>query len=354
MDRTKENTGTMPVREAHRLDEARLVEWLEMNVAEYAGPLTVEQFKGGQSNPTYRLHTPDRVYVLRRKPPGPLLPGAHAVDREARVQEALGSLGFPVPAIYRLCTDDSIVGSPFYIMDYVEGRIFWEITLPEVTRAERPQYFDAMNATIAWLHSVDYASIGLQEYGRPGNYFARQIQRWAKQYRGDLEAGADPNMDRLIDWLSERIPSSDESSLVHGDFRIDNLIFHPSEPRVLAVLDWELSTLGHPLADFAYHLLPYRMPPTLRAGLLGSDLAALNIPTEEEYVAAYCRRTARTSIVGLDFYLVFALFRLAAIIHGIKGRLARGTASSTQAAHHASTFPAIAELAWSQARAARL
>ncbi len=354
MDRTKENTGTIPMREAHRFDEMRLDQWLKRSVPDYAGPLTVEQFKGGQSNPTYRLHTPDRIYVLRRKPPGQLLPGAHAVDREARVQEALGSLGFPVPTIYRLCTDDTIVGSIFYIMDYVEGRIFWEITLPEVALAERPKYFDAMNATIAWLHSVDYTSIGLQDYGRPGNYFARQIQRWAKQYRGDVEAGADPNMDQLIDWLLARIPTNDESSLVHGDFRIDNIIFHPSEPRVLAVLDWELSTLGHPLADFAYHLLPYRMPPTLRAGLLGADLALLNIPTEAEYVAAYCRRTHRTSIPGLDFYVVFGLFRLAAIIHGIRGRLARGTASSAHAAHHASTFPAIAEHAWNQARAARL
>lgn len=354
MDRTRENTGTMPMREAHRFDEAHLAEWLERTFPDYAGPLTVEQFKGGQSNPTYRLRTPGRVYVLRRKPPGSLLPGAHAVDREARVQEALGFLGFPVPKVYRLCTDDTIVGSAFYIMDYVEGRIFWEITLPEVTRAERPKYFDAMNATIALLHSVDYASIGLQDYGRPGNYFARQFQRWVKQYRADAEAGADPNMDRLIDWLLSRVPTNDESSLVHGDFRIDNIIFHPSEPRVLAVLDWELSTLGHPLADFAYHLLPYRMPPTLRAGLFGTDLGALNIPTEEEYVAAYCERTGRTSIPGLDFYLVFSLFRLAAIIHGIKGRLARGTASSAHAAHHAGTFPAIAELGWSQARAARL
>jgi aminoglycoside phosphotransferase (APT) family kinase protein len=354
MNRTTENTGTMTVREAHRFDEARLAEWLKKNVPSYGGPLTIEQFKGGQSNPTYRLHTPDRVYVLRRKPPGLLLPGAHAVDREARVQEALGSLGFPVPRIYRLCTDDTIIGSAFYIMDYVEGRIFWEITLPEVARTERPKYFDAMNATIAWLHSVDYASIGLEDYGRPGNYFGRQIQRWAKQYRGDVEAGSDANMDQLIDWLLAHIPTSDESSLVHGDFRIDNVIFHTSEPRVLAVLDWELSTLGHPLADFAYHLLSYRMPQTLRAGLFGIDLAALNIPTEAEYVAAYCRRTARTSIAELDYYVVFALFRLAAIIHGIKGRVARGTASSVHAAHHASTFPALAELAWNQARAARL
>ena len=344
----------MPVREAHRLDEATLAEWLQANIPGYAGPLTVEQFKGGQSNPTYRLVTPDRIYVLRRKPPGTLLPGAHAVDREARVQQALRSLDFPVPTIYRLCTDETVIGTAFYVMEYVDGRILWDVALPEINRPDRPAYFDAMNATIARLHSIDYASIGLHDYGRPGNYFARQIQRWAKQYRGDVEAGGDPNMDRLIDWLSAHIPASDESSLVHGDFRIDNMIFHASEPRVLAILDWELSTLGHPLADFAYHLLPYRMPPSLRAGLLGVDLAALNIPTEEQYVAAYCRRTGRASIPGLDFYLVFGLFRLAAILHGIKGRVARGTAVSAHAMQHALTFPVMAEHSWNQARAARL
>jgi aminoglycoside phosphotransferase (APT) family kinase protein len=342
------------VREAHRFDELRLDAWLRQNVAGYAGPLRVEQFRGGQSNPTYRLSTPERVYVLRRKPPGRLLPGAHAVEREARVQQALASLCFPVPRIYRLCSDETVIGSVFYVMDCVEGRIFWDITLRELTRAERPAYFDAMNATLAALHRIDYASIGLEDYGRPGNYVARQIERWAKQYRADAEAGGDPNMDRLIDWLSAHVPASEESSLVHGDFRIDNMIFHPTEARVLAVLDWELSTLGHPLADFAYHLLPYRMPPTLRAGLLGTDLEALNIPTEAEYVAAYCRRSGRVSIPDLDFYLVFGLFRLAGIIHGIKGRLARGTAASAHAAHHASSFPALAAHAWAQARAARL
>jgi aminoglycoside phosphotransferase (APT) family kinase protein len=354
VDRTKDNTGTEPVRAAHRFDELRLSEWLEQNVSDYAGPLSVEQFRGGQSNPTYRINTPARAYVLRRKPPGRLLPGAHAVDREARVQKALGPLGFPVPRIYGLCTDETVIGTAFYVMDYVQGRIFWDITLPEVTRAERPEYFDAMNATIARLHSIDYGSIGLQDYGRPGNYLARQIERWAKQYRSDVEAGSDPNMDRLIDWLSAHIPPGDDSSLVHGDFRIDNMIYHPTEPRVLAVLDWELSTLGHPLADFAYHLLPYRMPPTLRAGLLGADFAALNIPTEDEYVAAYCRRTGRASIPELDVYIVFGLFRLAGIIHGIKARVTRGTASSANAAHAASTFPGIAAHAWDQARAARL
>jgi aminoglycoside phosphotransferase (APT) family kinase protein len=199
VNRTKENTGTAPVREAHRFDEAALAEWLKANVAGYAGPLTIEQFKGGQSNPTYKLNTPERIYVLRRKPPGTLLPGAHAVDREARVQQALGSLGFPVPTVYRLCIDETIIGSAFYVMEYVEGRIFWDIALPEVARSDRRDYFDSMNATIARLHAIDYASVGLHDYGRPGNYFARQIQRWTKQYRSDVEAGSDPNMDRLIE-----------------------------------------------------------------------------------------------------------------------------------------------------------
>jgi len=354
VNRAQENTGTTPVRQAHRFDEASLAEWLEANVANYAGPLSIEQFKGGQSNPTYKLCTPDRIYVLRRKPPGTLLPGAHAVDREARVQLALGPCGFPVPTIYRLCSDETIIGSAFYVMEYVDGRIFWDLTLPEIARSDRPTYFDAMNATIAWLHSIDYASIGLHDYGRPGNYFARQIQRWTKQYRGDIEAGSDANMDRLIEWLPAHIPPGDETSIVHGDFRIDNMIFHRTEPRVVAILDWELSTLGHPLADFAYHLLPYRMPPALRTGLLGANLAGLNIPSEPEYVAAYCQRTGRASIPGLDFYIVFGLFRLAGILHGIKGRLARGTAASAHAAHHAHTFYAIAAHAWNQARAARL
>jgi aminoglycoside phosphotransferase (APT) family kinase protein len=353
-ENTPNNNGATAVRKTHRLDEPRLIAWLEANVPDFAGLLRIRQFEGGQSNPTYKLTTPTRSYVLRRQPPGHLLPGAHAVDREARVQKALGSADFPVARILGLCTDNAVIGSWFYLMEFVEGRIFWNILIPEVTRAERAQYFDAMNATIAKLHTVEYAAIGLGDYGRPGNYFERQIGRWAKQYRGDTEAGRDANMDSVIEWLSARIPANDQTSIVHGDFRIDNMIFHPSEPRVVAVLDWELSTLGHPLADFAYHLMMYRMAPNLRASLVGANLNEHNIPQEDDYVAAYCRRTARESIPELDYYVVFGMFRLAAILHGIKARLIRGTAASAHAATHAASFAPLAEYAWQQAQTARL
>jgi aminoglycoside phosphotransferase (APT) family kinase protein len=343
------NSGTTPVRPAHRFNEAALLAWMEANIAGFAGPIQVEQFKGGQSNPTYKLLTPDRAYVLRRKPPGPLLKGAHAIEREAQVLTALGKAGFPVAEIYGLCTDESVIGTWFYVMAMVEGRIFWDATLPEIPAAGRPAYFDAMNATMAQLHSVDYQAIGLTDYGRPGNYFQRQIARWSRQYLEDIEAGRDPNMDRLIDWLPENIPPGDETAIVHGDFRIDNMIFHPTEPRVIAVLDWELSTLGHPLADFAYNAMMYQMPPHIVAGLAGADLAALNIPTEAAYVAAYCQRTGRESLPHYKFYIAFNFFRMAAIFHGIKGRAARGTASSAQAASRAAVFPALAKIAWHQA-----
>jgi aminoglycoside phosphotransferase (APT) family kinase protein len=349
MSRHEEFGGTTQVRVAHRFDETRLDAWMQTNVRGYAGPLAVEQFKGGQSNPTYRLVTPNATYVLRRKPPGQLLKGAHAVEREAQVLTALRSVGFPVPRVHGLCSDDGVIGTWFYVMDHIDGRIFWDVTLPEVNREVRPRYFDAMNEALAQLHSIDYAAIGLANYGRPGNYFERQIARWSKQYVTDVEAGRDPHMDRLIEWLPTHVPSGDETTLVHGDFRIDNMIFHPTEPRVLAVLDWELSTLGHPLADFSYHLMMYRMPPLVTAGLKGADLEALNIPCETEYVASYCRRTGRAGIAHLDFYLAFNLFRFAAIAHGIKGRLARGTAASPHALRMAETVPVLAELAWQQA-----
>jgi aminoglycoside phosphotransferase (APT) family kinase protein len=352
MSRGAQFSGTTPVRAEHRFDESRLAQWMEANVEGYAGPLTVRQFKGGQSNPTYQLLTPTASYVLRRKPPGLLLKGAHAVEREVQVLTALHGVDFPVPRVYGLCTDNDVVGTWFFVMDHVEGRIFWDLTLPEVSREQRPGYFDAMNATLARLHCIDYRAIGLAEYGRPGNYLERQIARWSKQYLGDVEAGRDPHMDRLIEWLPAHLPPGDETGIVHGDFRIDNMIFHPNEPRVLAVLDWELSTLGHPLADFTYNLMMYRMPPQITAGLEGADLAALNIPSESEYVAAYCRRTGRGDIAHLDFYLAFNFFRFAAIAHGIKGRLARGTASSANAARMAETVPVLAELAWRQAETA--
>jgi aminoglycoside phosphotransferase (APT) family kinase protein len=352
-ERSSQNEGTIAVRDAHRFDVGRLEAWMAAQVPGFAGPLAVEQFKGGQSNPTYKLTAGTRSWVLRRKPPGPLLPGAHAVDREYRVLAALGRQDFPVPPVHGLCLDESVIGTPFYVMDMVEGRIFWETDFPDVPRADRPLYFDAMNRVMAQLHAIDPVAAGLGDYGRPGNYFERQIGRWSKQYLGDTDAGQVPAMDRLVEWLPANIPDvGDESRVIHGDFRCDNMIFHPTEPRVLAVLDWELSTLGHPLADFTYHLMMYRMPPGITTGLAGADLAALNLPTEEDYVAAYCRRTGRNGIGDLDFFMAFNLFRLAAIVHGIKGRLARGTAASAHADKMASGLDGLAELAWDQAKRA--
>jgi aminoglycoside phosphotransferase (APT) family kinase protein len=354
MSRSEQNSGTIDVRKAHRFDVEQLERWLRNCVPDFAGPMTVEQFRGGQSNPTYKLVTPGRSYVLRRKPPGKLLPGAHAVDREYRVISALEATGFPVARVFGLCTDEEVIGTPFYVMEMVEGRIFWEAHLPEVSAAERPLYFEAMNRTIARLHKIDPDEVGLGDYGKPGNYFERQIGRWSKQYLGDVEAGRVPAMDRLVEWLPANIPEGgeDETRIIHGDFRCDNMIFHPTEPRVLAVLDWELSTLGHPLADFSYHLMVYRMPAELSTGLSWLDLAALNIPSEADYVDAYCRRTGRDGIPNLDFYMAFNLFRLAAIVHGIKGRLARGTAASAHADKMAASLEPLADLAWAQAERA--
>ena len=353
MDRSAQNLGTGDVRDAHRFDVAALEAWMAREVEDFAGPLAVEQFRGGQSNPTYKLITPGRTYVLRRKPPGQLLPGAHAVDREYRVISALGAQGFPVARAHGLCLDEAVIGTSFYVMEMVEGRIFWNVSFPEVPRDERPAYFDAMNATLAALHNIDPEAAGLGDYGKPGNYFARQIGRWSKQYESDVEAGRVAAMDRLVEWLPHNIPEDDPTPrVIHGDYRCDNMIFHATEPRVLAVLDWELSTLGHPLADFAYHLMMYRMPEGLSSGLAGLDLAALNIPSEEEYVAAYCRRTGRDSIPDLDFYIAFCLFRLAGIVHGIKGRVARGTAASAHAAAMAASLEPLADLGWEQAKKA--
>lgn len=347
------NSGTRAVREDHRFDEARLDRWMHQNVEGYCGPLVVEQFKGGQSNPTYMLTTPTRKYVLRRKPPGVLLKGAHAIEREAELLGALGKVDFPVAHLYGLCTDDEVIGTWFYVMEMVEGRIFWDARFPQVSDADRPAYFDAMNAAMAALHSIDYKAIGLEGYGKPGNYFERQISRWSRQYLADEEAGRDPRMDRMIAWLPENIPASEEeTTIVHGDFRCDNMIFHPDRPEILAVLDWELSTLGHPLGDFAYHAMMYRMPPHIVAGLGGADITALNIPSESDYAAAYCARTGRKSIEGYDFYIAFNFFRIAAIFHGIKGRVIRGTASSAEAKERVRIFPELVELAWEQAKRA--
>lgn len=340
--------GTMPVAARHRFDEARLVQWMAGHVAGFEGPFRVEQFKGGQSNPTYRLSTPKHDYVLRRKPSGELLKGAHAVEREARVLSALESAGFPVPHVYGLCNDESVIGSRFYVMDMVQGRIFWDASFPEIEQSGRAGYLDAMNATLASLHRIDPASIGLEDYGRTGDYVQRQVARWSRQYLEDEQAGRNPDMDRLVQWLPEHIPVGDETAIVHGDFRVDNMIFHPTEPRIVAVLDWELSTLGHPLADFAYHAMMYRMPRDILGGLAGIDLRSADLADEDAYVRAYCQRTGREGIPDLDFYIAFNMFRFAAILHGIRGRAARGTAASAEADLMSARFERVAALAWEQ------
>ncbi len=355
MNRDEQFSGTTDVREQHIFDTAALAAYMQQHVEGFGGPLEVRQFKGGQSNPTYQLVTPTQKYVLRRKPPGTLLQGAHAIEREYKVITALGRHSdVPVAKTFALCEDETIIGTAFYIMECVEGRVIWDTTFPNVAKAERAHYFDAMNATLAKLHSVDYAAIGLGDYGKPGNYFARQIARWSKQYTQDEAAGHFPSMDRLVEWLPQHIPDGDESSIVHGDYRCDNMIFHPREPKVLAILDWELSTIGHPLADFTYHLMMYRMPAIATTGLLGQDLVALGIPDEASYVRSYCARTGRDSIDPrtINFCVTYNMFRLAAILHGIRGRVVRGTAASAHAVQMSEAVEPLANLAWAQAEAA--
>jgi len=346
--RPEEFVGTMPVREQHRFDPTALEAWMRANIGGFRGPIAIEQFKGGQSNPTYRVIAANHRYVLRRKPPGKLLPSAHAVDREFRIMSALAATDVPVPKMHALCMDDSVTGTAFYLMDYVEGRVFWDPTLPALPKGERHGIFAAMNEAIARLHKVDYAAVGLSDYGRPGNYVLRQIDRWTKQYRAS-ETETIPAMDRLIEWLPLHLPPGDETAIVHGDFRLDNAIFHPSEPRVLAILDWELSTLGHPLSDFAYHAMTWRLSPEEFRGLRGADLDALGIPTEAEYVAAYCRRTGRDHIPHWEFYLIFNMFRIAAILHGVLARALQGNAASDDALMTGARARTVASVAWAMA-----
>jgi aminoglycoside phosphotransferase (APT) family kinase protein len=348
------NAGFTEVGDRHRFDEAALADWMARTIPDFAGPLDVHQFKGGQSNPTYRLSTPGRNYVLRRKPPGQLAEGAHAIEREARILNALGTVDFPVPHVHGLCEDPSVIGTSFYVMDLVEGRIFWDATLPDIAAEDRPAYFAAMAETLARLHQIDYRAIGLEDYGRPDGYVARQVKRWTRQYQADIpEAGPETNLEALIAWLPEHMPTESAPSIVHGDFRIDNMIFHPTEPRIVAVLDWELSTIGEPIADFAYNMMMYRIPPTMLTGLVGADLKALHLPSEADYVDIYRARRALDAVPDLDFYVAFNLFRLAAIFHGIKARIARGTASSAHARDMIATLPIISEIALQQARQAR-
>jgi aminoglycoside phosphotransferase (APT) family kinase protein len=342
-------SGVKPVEERHRLDEKKLAAWLETNVEGYRGPLEVFQFKGGQSNPTYRLDTPDRKYVLRRKPFGKLLPSAHAVDREFRVITALHKAGFPAARTYGLCSDDSVIGSMFYVMENVAGRIFWDGALPAQTPAERTAIYAAQIATLAQLHNYDPEAIGLGDYGRPGNYFARQVERWSKQYRAS-ETEHIPAMERLMEFLPRTVPAQDRVSVVHGDYRVDNMIFAADAPKVAAVLDWELSTLGDPLADFSYFLMLWHMPPAGKgagsSGIAGLDLKAAGIPSIEEACTQYCALTGRSGIPSLDWYFAYNMFRIAAILQGIAGRVRDGTAASAQAVETIKRIGPLSDAAW--------
>jgi aminoglycoside phosphotransferase (APT) family kinase protein len=337
--------GTSDVLETHRFEVGALEAWMARHVEGFRGPLTVRQFLGGQSNPTYYLRTPDRQYVLRRKPPGKLLPSAHAVDREYRVITALGHTDVPVPRTYGLCLDESVVGTVFYVMAYVEGRVLADPRLLTVAKAERRPIYDAMNDVLARLHRVDWRAVGLADFGKPGNYVARQIHRWTQQYRAS-ETETVPAMERLIEWLPAHVPPHEDTTIVHGDYRLGNMLVHPTEPRVVAVLDWELATLGNPLSDLAYNCLPYRLSGEVMEGFQGADLVEMGMPSEEEYVAAYCRRTGRPGIEDWDFYIVFSIFRLSAIAQGIMGRVIAGTANDPNAIQRGKRARPLAEAAW--------
>jgi aminoglycoside phosphotransferase (APT) family kinase protein len=355
IDRQADFSGTKDVTSTLAFDAARLEAYLAARVPGFDGPLAVRQFKGGQSNPTYLLETPRRRYVLRRKPPGKLLPSAHAVDREFRIIGALHAQRFPVadPVLY--CADEAVVGTPFYLMGYVEGRVIWEPHMPGAQPAERAAVYDAMNATLARLHSFDPAAIGLADFGRGENYVARQVERWSKQYRAS-ETEQIEQMEQLIGWLPAHLPPPAPVRLVHGDYRLDNIILSPSQPTILAVLDWELSTLGDPLADLAYHLMQWDMPPSeTGAGvgtLLGHDLAALGIPARAAYVDAYVARTGLDPRGQLAVYLAYNFFRLAAILQGIVGRVRDGTATSESAAAMAPLVRPLAAKGWAFAQEA--
>ena len=336
--------GTKPVEERHRIATGALEKYLGFRIAQ------LEQFKGGQSNPTYRLSAADgRKYVLRRKPPGKLLPSAHAVDREYKVIAALHPTGFPVARPHALCEDDSVIGTAFYVMDYVEGRVLWDQSLPGMSKQERFAIWDELNRVIAKLHTLDYRALGLETFGKPGNYIGRQIARWTKQYQAS-ETEPIAAMNDLIAWLPHNIPPETGTSVVHGDYRLDNTIFHPREARILAVLDWELSTLGDPLADFAYHCMSWHIPPGQFRGIAGLDLPSLGIPSEKDYVARYCERTGRSAIdpAHWDFYMAYNLFRIAAILQGIRKRVVDGTAASEHAVDAGSRARPMAELGWKQ------
>jgi aminoglycoside phosphotransferase (APT) family kinase protein len=337
--------GTQPVRERHQIDEQRLAEWLAEQIPDFRGPLVVRQFKGGQSNPTYQLAAGGRRWVLRRKPPGALLPSAHAIEREFRVLAALSATSFPVPRPCALCEDADLLGTPFYVMEHVEGRVLWEPTLPDLRPAERFAIYDSLNETLARLHALDPAPLGLSDFGRAGNYFARQIARWTKQYVAS-QTESIREMDRLGEWLAATVPAEVPPRIVHGDFKLDNVILHPHEPRVLAVLDWEISTLGDPLGDLTYLCLPW-YPNGEFAAL---DLAHHGLPTLDEYQAAYCRRTGAPPLERSAWYAVYQMYRGACIAQGIAGRVRDGTAASEHAAASAAAVRPLSRAALDIAR----
>jgi aminoglycoside phosphotransferase (APT) family kinase protein len=353
------NAGTKPVAESHAFDIGALQTYLAERLDGFRGPLSVEQFKGGQSNPTYKLITPQCSYVMRSKP-GPaarLLASAHAIDREFTVMSALQGSDVPVPKMHLLCEDESIIGRAFYVMEYMPGRVLWDQSLPDIVVARRAAYYDEMNRVISALHNVDVNAVGLAGYGKPGNYFERSIGRWTKQYLASITQPI-PEMDRLIEWLPSHIPASgrDEKqvSIVHGDYRLDNVVFHATEPRIIAVLDWELSTIGHPLADFSYHCMSWHVPHTAGRGIGGLDLAALGIPDEKSYVRRYCERTGRPDpdavMADWNFYMAYNLFRMTGILQGIAKRVEMGTASSAQARQAAAGARPLAEMGWAIAQ----
>ena len=348
LDRQQAFAGTQAVPAAHHIDEVRLAKYLKIHVEGFSGPLAIEQFKGGQSNPTYKLTTPSAIYVLRRKPPGKLLASAHAVDREFRVISALSAAGFPVPRPLHLCAGDGIIGSMFYVMAYVPGRVFWNPWAPGLSGPERAALFDSLNETIARLHSFDPTALGLGDFGRPQGYVARQIKRWSEQYRAS-ETRKIPAMERLIEWLPGACPPDQAAAIIHGDFRLDNCIIDLHEPRVMAVLDWELSTLGDPVADFTYHLMQWHMPVSRTGagvGTLKGHESEPGLPALGDYVAAYCRRTGRAGIEKLDVYLAYNFFRIAAILQGIAGRVRDGTATNAHAAAMGSHVEPLADTGW--------
>ena len=347
----EEFEGTKPVSERMKVDLDALAVYLRAHVDGFRGDLQIEQFKGGQSNPTFKLTAGDQRYVLRTKPApaAKLLPSAHAIDREFRVMDALSKAGFPAARQYALCLDESVIGRAFYLMEFVEGRVLWDQALPGMTREQRAAHYDEMNRVIAQLHSLDYKALGLESFGKPGNYFARQIDRWTRQYKA-AETEHIAAMEALIEWLPQNIPAGEITTIVHGDYRLDNMIFHPTEPRILAVLDWELSTLGHPLADFSYHCMSWHIAPGMFRGIGGLDLSSLGIPTEDEYVAKYSERTGvNVNKKDFRFYLAYNMFRMAGILQGIMKRYQDGTASSEQALRSGQAARPMAEMGWAYA-----